>query len=326
MSKRARHGFTLVELLVVIAIIGILVALLLPAVQKAREAAQRIQCVNQIRQIGLACHNHESATRRFPRAVDDSTFSYLARIAPFLELGTIEQQLDFAQAWDSQTNQQVVNATVIGDFKCPSAPDSEEMVNVVFGGVGARTQLQVAEGEQRNHYLAVMGAKTTCPGIAPFDVEGDCSTGGLATNGILNPVQGTRVRQVRDGMSKTLLIGEGSWDSGPLLPWYAGVEETQEVIFASRSAGSQGSGSRSSRTVHAGRNMAHALNERPAVGHNRDVRGAQHNDVSFGSRHDGITFFAFGDASARSLANDIDPDTLRLLSCRDDRQVIESFE
>ena len=199
------------------------------------------------------------------------------------------------------------------------------MVNVVFIA-GNRIRRQVGEGEQRNHYLAVMGGKVTCPGIEPFDVEGDCSTGGLATNGILDPVEGSRVRRVRDGLSKTLLVGESSWDSGPLLPWYAGVEETLEVIQASRSSGSQGSGSRSSRTVHAGRNMAHALNERPSVGHNRDVQGAQHNDVSFGSRHDAVTLFVFGDASARGLANDIDPETLRLLACRNDRQVVESFE
>ena len=116
MRSRMRQGFTLVELLVVIAIIGILVALLLPAVQKAREAARRVQCLNQTRQLALACHNYESARRRFPRAVDDSTFSYVARIAPFLELNAISNQIDFRQSWDAPDNQNVVNELVVSEF------------------------------------------------------------------------------------------------------------------------------------------------------------------------------------------------------------------
>jgi len=323
MYKQTNRGFTLVELLVVIAIIGILVALLLPAVQQAREAARRVQCLNQVRQLALATHNYESANRRFPRAVDDSTFSYVARIAPFLELSTIEQQIDFNQPWDSDDNQQVINATIVSTLKCPSAPNSEQMQNVIFNGSG--TTLEQSEGDQRNHYLAVMGAKENCPGPDPFTVIGNCSTGGLATNGIMNPVKESSFRRIRDGSSKTLLIGEASWDAGPLLPWYAGVAETQDVF----EGGNEGSGTRGGsssdnlRTVHAGRNVAHGLNDRPALGHDSEVQGVPNNDVSFGSRHTGITHFALGDASARVLNDDIDAQTLRLLSCRNDRQPVE---
>jgi prepilin-type N-terminal cleavage/methylation domain-containing protein len=316
MFRHKSRGFTLVELLVVIAIIGILVALLLPAVQQAREAARRTQCLNQLRQIALACHNYESSNRRFPRAVDDSTFSYVARIAPFLELGAIAEQIDLTQPWDAPDNQRVINAAIVNDLKCPSAPNVETMRNVTFNGT--RISLQVSEGDQRNHYLAVMGAKETCPGDKPFTVIGNCTTGGLATNGIMDPVKENGFRRIRDGSSKTLLIGESSWDAGPLLPWYAGVVETREVA-----GGNQGSATRDTRTIHSGRNVSHGLNERPLRNHNSAVAGVANNDISFGSRHNGITHFALGDASARNFNNDIDTRTLRLLSCRDDRVPVE---
>src|SRR4051812_34331031 len=104
--RHRRDGFTLIELLVVIAIIGVLIALLLPAVQAAREAARRAQCMNNLKQLGLALHNYESAVGTFPMgriatisggALDSTSYAYsqFARILPFVEQTSMGAALNF---------------------------------------------------------------------------------------------------------------------------------------------------------------------------------------------------------------------------------------
>ena len=90
--SRSNKGFTLVELLVVIAIIGILIGMLLPAVQAVREQARRVSCLNKIRNIALACVSYESSNQQFPAAVSNRTESYLVRILPFLEQNSLYDQ------------------------------------------------------------------------------------------------------------------------------------------------------------------------------------------------------------------------------------------
>ena len=108
MARLPRNAFTLVELLVVIAIIGILVGLLLPAVQAAREAARRMSCQNNLKQIGLAVHNYESATKRLPAAwskpaVSGDGWSAQARILPYIEAISLASAVNFADGYGAAT-------------------------------------------------------------------------------------------------------------------------------------------------------------------------------------------------------------------------------
>lgn len=130
-AKRSA-GFTLVELLVVIAIIGILVGLLLPAVQAAREAARRMQCSNNMRQISMATLNYESAYKRLPasrisRTADRlgpaSGISVHARLLPFMESNQVFSLINFGVEWNDPLND-VARMTTVATFRCPSDPAS----------------------------------------------------------------------------------------------------------------------------------------------------------------------------------------------------------
>ncbi|MBX3435222.1 MAG: DUF1559 domain-containing protein [Pirellulales bacterium] len=133
MSRR-RPGFTLVELLVVIAIIGVLVALLLPAVQSAREAARRMQCVNGLKQLGLAVQNYHDAYKAVPVSARPVGLTNLPRIAamthllPYLEAGNIHGVFDLKQNWGATANRTAVNS-VIPVLNCPSTPEAPDRLD-----------------------------------------------------------------------------------------------------------------------------------------------------------------------------------------------------
>jgi prepilin-type N-terminal cleavage/methylation domain-containing protein len=122
-----RSGFTLIELLVVIAIMAILIALLVPAVQKVREAGSRTQCLNNLKQMGLALHNFESAAKVFPAGADypvgatGDGWSLQARILPYIEQQNLQSLCDFSQSYAVQG---VVTQTRVPLYQCPSEPNS----------------------------------------------------------------------------------------------------------------------------------------------------------------------------------------------------------
>src|SRR4051794_10151851 len=132
--SRRRPGFTLIELLVVIAIIAVLVALLLPAIQSAREAARRVQCVNNLMQIIIAVQNYESAHEVLPPGVVNDTgpirnvargyhFSWTAQLLPFLEQKNVYSHLDFTSGVYAPSNASARQVS-IKTFLCPSSGSS----------------------------------------------------------------------------------------------------------------------------------------------------------------------------------------------------------
>lgn len=130
-SGKARRAFTLVELLVVISIVGVMVSMLLPAVQQAREAARRTRCQNNLKQLALATHLYADVHRVFPpsatvdlaREVTENNVSWgvHGRILPFLEHRAIAERVDFTRGWDYQ---QAIDGLHIGVFACPSDPEA----------------------------------------------------------------------------------------------------------------------------------------------------------------------------------------------------------
>ena len=212
MHPRRTSGFTLVELLVVIAIIGVLVSLLLPAVQAAREAARRAQCTNNLKQIGLAFHNYHDTHNVFPPAYriqpgggnghgepDPSTrdvgpgWAWGALLLPFLEQRPLHDHLDFALPCWAPAQYPFVE-TRLSVFLCPSASETDKPVEVKNAG----NQTVATFG--RSTYVANAGQDE--PWVFTVDSYQGIADGPLYRNST------TRFADVTDGLSNTVFVGE----------------------------------------------------------------------------------------------------------------------
>lgn len=230
-QRTCKNGFTLVELLVVIAIIGVLVALLLPAVQAAREAARRSQCVNNLKQLGLGVHNYESAMKELPynrfsgnyQFINDSTWgdpegkgskawSWLASILPYIEQQAIynDGQIPKANFGTSTAVQATIPA-----FFCPT--DEMKTVSPVFryqgpymSSVGIAPNFYVG----LTNYKGVLGSNF-CGGVNPNNGPNNSCEPWATGDGVM-PALGwaspLKFSSVVDGTSNTMMSGEQAWE------------------------------------------------------------------------------------------------------------------
>ena len=345
-SDSRKAGFTLVELLVVIAIIAILVALLLPAVNSAREAARRIQCVNNIRQLALACHNYESANREFPPGlttygpntnegrsdwIGNTMFAFML---PFLEEGALADLWNYGTTQnDARSNTKDANgsftagapsATVIGPFLCASdvLPENPALLNWPSPGY-ARGWHGITS------YVGNSGTYSTY-----FRDPAMSSNGAFFMTGedsqpedwqeFLEPNQKPlKTKKVRDGLSKTLFFGEryhfdpifdqrlheeGSFSRYPIARWGAW--------------GWTGGGNG---TTHVFACTRVSINYTTPANEPSAYLGVNLRMSAFGSGHSGGANFVFMDGSTRFLAEDMEIITLQALSTRGGSE-ITSFE
>ncbi|TWT39467.1 DUF1559 domain-containing protein [Blastopirellula retiformator] len=272
-NPSSRSGFTLVELLVVIAIIGVLIALLLPAVQQAREAARRTQCRNNLKQIGLALHNHHDTFGKMPAYQDDVYWAWSAALLPFLEQDNVYDTIgindySLAQVSDGTagTAAQEAIGTVITGYLCPSstAPEVYEAADGLEYGVCS--------------YAASRGY-----GQAGWPRDKAANTGAINIDGL-------GFSDILDGLSNTFAVGEASaryqgWKDGPRgwSYWAAMPEPTagQDTAYIARQASIS-------------RNVSYPLNLTDYF--------------NFASAHTEGAYFVFCDGSVQFISENIDFD------------------
>ncbi|MGL4419691.1 MAG: DUF1559 domain-containing protein [Gemmataceae bacterium] len=230
MLSPRRSAFTLIELLVVIAIIAILIGLLLPAVQKVREAAARMKCSNNIKQLVLGLHNYHDTNQAFPAArqqivtpSDTSQVwlhSWTPYVLPYVEQGNLFRQYRFDLSWDAGTNTSAggpIRAT-LSVFQCPSAPQGTER----HATRGTTDYAATTERQWPNPFVSAAQA--------PFVSAGDPNYMGILGHTTRTTKAERRLTDITDGTSNTMMLAEcagrnlrfiqgqpaiGSWTGGP---------------------------------------------------------------------------------------------------------------
>ena len=277
-------GFTLVELLVVIAIIGILIGMLLPAVQQVREAARRTSCLNNLVQVGLATHNYEFAHEQLPPGTINGTGPILNQpkgqhISFFVQLLSYLEQTGVAQNFDQSVGTYAAQNLPAREmrmptFQCPS-----------YGG--AATQLGVG-------YSNYAG----CHHGSEVSIDKD-------NNGVLFLNSSITFGDIKDGASNTVLIGEMLPRPGHL-GWASGTRSTL----------------RNTSEVVSGSTFGRGRNNRNAFAEDEEEEDAEDYVGGFGSEHGGGVNICLADGSAQFISERIDPDVLSWIGNRADLEMM----
>jgi len=314
-SLHRPRGFTLVELLVVIAIIGVLVALLLPAVQSAREASRRTRCQNNLRQIGIASHNHHDITGEMPKAFNPNTgLSWHVNILPFIEQANLYNQFDTTTVNPSHTapnRNDPHGLTIVQTYQCTSCPVKRQLFNPPNNTNGPSDLIPPNTGAPAAvaHYYGINGPRGGVGGVN-YPVGTALHEGvPAATSGIFQRDGTIRMARITDGTSNTLMVAEMSWVSTPygtrFRTWVRGGDEYAGIVTGKPAY------------VVSCRNVTNPINGMLSA--NLIV---PYNDVPFGSQHSGGMNACMGDASVRFINQTLSMTTYRALASRDEGEVL----
>lgn len=331
---RSRPGFTLIELLVVIAIISVLIALLLPAVQQAREAARRTQCRNNLKQMGLALHNYHDSYNTFPPGIvsrlanptwvmapgacnsapDDlgPGWSFFARMLPYLEQGNFHNTINFNLPLSDPANA-AARRTVVGAYRCPSdaGPQLIRIYDCGSPPSTSNTPTIVTDAAGTSYVGSLGGGKTGDPDYGCYEYQ--------PFNGIFHRNVSIRAADITDGLSNT--IGVGERHAGFVESAWAGIVAGQEVIYNS-----------ATRPPPYNPALPPCQNWRPTITavvvHSRQytLNAPNGSPASFYSPHVGSGNFLFMDGSTRTLSASIDLSVMRALCTRNNQEVVSTGE
>jgi prepilin-type N-terminal cleavage/methylation domain-containing protein len=334
-GAHAAKGFTLVELLVVIAIIGVLVALLLPAIQAAREAARRTQCANNMKQIGLAVHNYHDARKSLPpMRVDDHQATWLQLVLDYMEQSQIKGLWDPSLGCFYDQKLETRNASVDA-YYCPSMGHDDRFVVLAPDAVHShprRDPITLDNGYQGSvsDYRAVSGstADMTVP-----DCGGTTYTGGAYDGCSGQFVDGALPQSDRKSVRyKTGTNNKGLLDFKPITSFKSITDGTTQTLIAGEV----------SREISEG---GHAFNGDHTPGFPTGIKapfcqrctlprmpdnvtsdpGRQYADGGFGSGHPGTVIFLMADASVQFIQRDIDMSIMDRLATRAGDDLVPGF-